>query len=106
MTSIKRNSGTLMSMVVNYSNRDIERLYDQWNPNNIQTGDRVRIKMHGYSYLARVVGLDLDIKNKKVYANLRLADNTKRNPSRVDVSDCIKADQPVFPGHHGDSKWK
>ena len=58
------------------SNRDIDKLYEQYNPNNIRSGDRVMVSV-GYRYLARVVGLDLDLKNKKVYANLRLMDNTK-----------------------------
>jgi ribonuclease I len=81
------------------SNRDIEKLFDQWNPNKIKAGDRVRVKMSGYSYIGRVVGLDLDLKNKKVYANLRLADNTKKNPCRVDVADCFSAVETMYPGH-------
>ena len=82
------------------SNRDIEKLFEQWNPNNIRAGDRVRVKLHEVSYQARVVGLDLDLKNKKVYANLRLMDNTKRLPSKVDVADCIPTSTPTYPGHH------
>ena len=82
------------------SNRDIERLFDQWNPNKIKAGDRVRVKMSGYSYIGRVVGLDLDLKNKKVYANLRLIDNTKRYPTRVDASDCFSTLETMYPGHH------
>jgi hypothetical protein len=82
------------------SNRQIEQLFDQWNPNSIRAGDRVRVKMSGYSYVARVVGLELDQKNKKVYANLRLIDNTKRNPSRVDAADCFLATEALYPGHH------
>ena len=81
------------------SNRDIEKLFDQWNPNKIKAGDRVRVKMVGYSYVGRVVGLDLDLKNKKVYANLRLADNTKKNPCRVDAADCFSALETMYPGH-------
>ena len=69
------------------SNREIERLYDKYNPNRIRSGDRVTVRL-SRPYRARVVGLDLDIKNKKVYANLRLMDNTKKNPNRVDVADC------------------
>tara|TARA_Y100000592_G_C5476833_1_gene322759 strand:+ start:238 stop:495 length:258 start_codon:yes stop_codon:yes gene_type:complete len=80
------------------SNREIERLYEQYNPNNIRSGDRVTVKL-GYTYMARVVGLDLDLKNKKVYANLRLMDNTKKNPIRVDVADCYPAGV-LYPGHH------
>ena len=80
------------------SNRDIEKLYEQYNPNNIRSGDRVRVSI-GTKYLARVVGLDLDIKNKKVYAHLRLMDNTKKNPIRVDVADCYPAGA-LYPGHH------
>lgn len=71
------------------SNREIERLYDKYNPNQIRSGDRVVVRLTR-SYRARVVGLDLDIKNKKVYANLRLMDNTKKNPIRVDVADCYQ----------------
>lgn len=82
------------------SNRDIEKLFDQWNPNKIKAGDRVRVKMSGYSYVGRVVGLDLDMKNKKVYANLKLIDNTKKNPSRVDATDCFLASETMYPGHH------
>ena len=82
------------------SNRDIEKLFDQWNPNNIRAGDRVKVTIMSESYTARVVGLDLDLKNKKVYANLRLMDNTKKRPSRVDVSDCTAIRTPTYPGHH------
>ncbi len=69
------------------SNRDIERLYDQYNPNQIKTGDRVTVSI-GYKYSARVVGLELDLKNRKVLAYLRLMDNTKTHPVKVDVADC------------------
>ena len=82
------------------SNRDIEKLFEQWNPNKIRAGDRVRVRLHETTYLARVVGLDLDIKNQKVYANLRLMDNTKKFPSKVDASDCFSASGPLYPGHH------
>ena len=80
------------------SNRDIDKLYEMYNPNGIRSGDRVRV-MIGYSYVARVVGLDLDIKNKKVFANLKLMDNTKRHPIRVDATDCYPMG-PMYPGHH------
>ena len=72
------------------SNRQIEQLYDQWNPNSVMVGDRVLVSLHNNKYQARIVGLNLDIKNKKVYANLRLTDTTK--PIKVDVSDCYKVE--------------
>ena len=81
------------------SNRQIEMLYDQWNPNNVMVGDRVTVNQHNNKYQARIVGLNLDIKNKKVYASLRLMDTTKRYPIRVDVSDCHKV-EVTYPGHH------
>jgi len=81
------------------SNREIERLYDKYNPNNIRSGDRVTVSL-GYKYQARVVGLELDIKNSKVYANLKLVDNGKRYPIRVDVKDCYSVPFPMYPGHH------
>lgn len=84
------------------SNREIQKLFDKWNPNQIRTGDRVRVKLAGLSYLGRVVGLDLDMKNEKVYVNLKLVDNTKRNPSRVDASDCHLLES-TYPGHHNNS---
>ena len=80
------------------SNREVQKLYEMYNPNNIRSGDRVSVRV-GQTYLARVVGLDLDLKNKKVYANLRLLDNTKRNPIRVDVADCYPSGV-FYPGHH------
>tara|TARA_R100001510_G_C7550266_1_gene134364 strand:- start:343 stop:600 length:258 start_codon:yes stop_codon:yes gene_type:complete len=80
------------------SNREIERLFDKWNPNRISAGDRVRVSI-GMKYQARVVGLDIDLKNQKVYANLRLFENTKGYPIRVDVADCYKIGA-IFPGHH------
>ena len=82
------------------SNRDIEKLYDKYNPNKIRTGDIVKVEMHHYSYSARVVGLDLDIKNKKVFASLKLIEQNRNNPIRVDVSDCVKSSAPMYPGHH------
>ena len=81
------------------SNRQIEMLYDKWNPNNVMVGDRVVVNLHENVYQARIVGLNLDIKNKKVYANLRLMDTTKRLPIKVDVADCNKV-KMAYPGHH------
>lgn len=85
-----------------FSNRDIERLYEKYNPNKIKTGDRVTVNL-GYVYKARVVGLELDIKNKKVFANLKLMDTTKRHPIRVDVSDCRVVTSVLYPGHHNNA---
>jgi len=84
---------------MNFSNRQIEMLYDQWNPNNIMVGDRVVVNINPKKYQARIVGMELDIKNEKVYANLRLADTAKRVPIRVDVADCYKV-RAIYPGHH------
>ena len=69
------------------SNREVERLWERYNPSNIRAGDLVEVNI-GSRYKARVVGLDLDIKNKKVYANLKLFNPSKRVPIRVDVADC------------------
>lgn len=81
------------------SNRDIEKLFDQWNPNKIRAGDRVKVS-NGQKYQARVVGLDIDIKNKKVYANLKLmVEGNKNRPIRVDVADCYHI-SAMYPGHH------
>jgi hypothetical protein len=80
------------------SNRDIEKLFDQWNPNHIRAGDRVQVSLVT-KYRARVVGLEIDLKNRKVFANLKLSDNSKRHPIRVDVSDCYPIG-PLYPGHH------
>ncbi|HBQ60118.1 MAG TPA: hypothetical protein DD671_10990 [Balneolaceae bacterium] len=80
------------------SNREIEKLFDQWNPNGIRAGDRVQVS-NSQKYQARVVGLDLDMKNKKVYANLRLAENKKGYPIRVDVADCYPF-SGLYPSHH------
>ena len=82
------------------SNREIEKLYDKYNPNKIRTGDLVKVDLREYSYSARVVGLDLDIKNKKVFANLKLLEQNKRSPIRVDVADCFRSPAPLYPGHH------
>lgn len=81
------------------SNREIEKLFESYNPNNIRSGDRVMVKVSDNPYQARVVGLEMDLKNKKVYANLRLFDATKKNPIRVDVADCSPSG-PLYPGHH------
>lgn len=80
------------------SNRDIEKLFEQWNPNNIRAGDRVQVN-NSMKYIARVVGLEIDIKNKKVFACLKLADITKNYPIRVDVRDCYR-NIHVYPGHY------
>ncbi len=83
------------------SNRDIERLYRQFNPNDIKTGDRVLVSLgNDLSYTARIVGLDLDLKNKKLFANLKLLDSGSRNPIRVDAADCITSTGAIYPGHH------
>ena len=91
----------MVSIVGNYSNRDIEKLFDKYNPNRIRSGDLVLVVLSHASYSARVVGLDLDLKNKKVYADLKLIEQNKRHPTRVDVSDCITSPKPLYPGHHG-----
>ena len=40
------------------SNRDIQKLFDQWNPNKVKAGDRVQVNIDTISpYPARVVGL-------------------------------------------------
>jgi len=82
------------------SNRDVERLYEKYNPENFRAGELVKVVMNSYSYSARIVGLDLDLKNKKVYANLKLLEQNKRHPIRVDVADCIRASKPLYLGHH------
>ena len=85
------------------SNREIEKLFQQWNPNNIHAGDRVIVNVSKDKYQARVVGLDLDIKNQKVYANLKLVEkSTRSRPTRVDAADCYKAVSVLYRGHHGD----
>ena len=87
------------------SNREIEKLFDKYNPNNIKTGDRVIVKISPSPYQARVVGLEIDMKNRKVYANLKLFESSKKNPIRVDVSDCTPAG-PLYPGHHNNGEIK
>ena len=85
------------------SNREIEKLFQQWNPNNIHAGDRVVVSISRDKYQARVVGLDLDIKNQKVYANLKLVEkSTRSRPTRVDAADCYKVANILYRGHHGD----
>ena len=81
------------------SNREIEMLYDRWNPNSIMVGDRVIVNINPKKYQARIVGMELDIKNEKVYANLRLMDTSQCLPIKVDVSDCFKV-RATYPAHH------
>ena len=81
------------------SNKDVERLYDEYNPNKVRTGEIVTVSI-GTKYKARIVGLELDLKNKKVYANLKLLDPTQRVPIRVDAADCYRQTSPLYPGHH------
>tara|TARA_B100000927_G_C16174227_1_gene352669 strand:+ start:297 stop:578 length:282 start_codon:yes stop_codon:yes gene_type:complete len=90
----------MVKTVANYSNRDIERLYDKYNPNNVRSGDVVLVDLAQFRYAARVIGLDLDLKNRKVYANLKLLEQNKRYPIRVDVADCQPSRFPLYPGHH------
>ena len=82
------------------SNRDIERLFQKYNPNNIKSGDIVKVKLSHASYAARIVGLSLDLKNGKVFADLKLLEQNRSHPTRVDVSDCVKPIGPIYPGHH------
>ena len=95
-----KKNGLYMSLQPSYSNRDINKLFDAYNPNNIKSGDLVKVNLSHASYTARVVGLSLDIKNKKVYADLKLIEQNKRHPTRVDVSDCVASSMPLYPGHH------
>ena len=90
----------MVSTVTNYSNRDISKLFDAYNPNGIKSGDMVKVKLSHASYSARVVGLSLDIKNKKVFADLKLIEQNRNHPTRVDVSDCVATAMPLYPGHH------
>lgn len=90
----------MVNTVSNYSNRDIEKLFDKYNPNKIKSGDMVKVILSHASYSARVVGLGLDIKNKKVYADLKLIEQNRKHPTRVDVADCITNTGPIYPGHH------
>ena len=90
----------MVNIVTDYSNRDIEKLFDQYYPNKIKSGDMVKVVLSHASYSARVVGLGLDIKNKKVYADLKLVEQNRRHPTRVDVADCVSSAGPLYPGHH------
>ncbi len=92
-------TGTV-NIVANFSNRDVEKLFDKYNPNQIKSGDMVKVVLSSVSYSARVVGLYLDIKNKKVYADLKLLEQNKNHPTRVDVADCVISGMPLYPGHH------
>ena len=96
----------MVNTVNNYSNRDIEKLFDQYNPNKIKSGDVVKVTLSHASYAARVVGLGLDIKNKKVYADLKLIEQNRRHPTRVDVADCTTNKGPLYPGHHNNEVAK
>jgi len=81
------------------SDREVEKLYDKYNPNKIRTGDRVLVQLHDQQYFARIVGLQLDIKNRKVYADLRLLSvkDTLPRPTRVDVTDCARTVDGIVP---------
>tara|TARA_R100001510_G_scaffold7363_2_gene5740 strand:- start:386 stop:685 length:300 start_codon:yes stop_codon:yes gene_type:complete len=96
----------MVSAVANYSNRDIEKLFDQYNPNKIKSGDMVKVTLSHASYAARVIGLGLDIKNKKVYADLKLVEQNRKHPTRVDVADCRASSGPLYPGHHNNERVK
>lgn len=91
--------GTVNTMA-NYSNRDIEKLFDRYNPNKIKAGDVVLVCLGEVRFGARIVGLDLDIKNKKVFANLKLLEQNKKYPIRVDVADCKQSSRNLYPGHN------
>ena len=90
----------MVNTVADFSNRDIEKLVDKYNPNGIRSGDIVRVNLHSQKYTARVVGLNLDLKNKKVYADLKLIEQDKSKPTRVDVADCTRNTRNLYPGHH------
>ena len=98
MESLRLNRIKTKERINMTSNRDIEKLFDKWNPNRIKAGDRVQVS-NGRNYPARVVGLDVDIKNQKVYAHLRLTDNTKGYAIKVDVADCYPF-TGHYPSHH------
>ena len=40
-----------------------------------------------------------NILHTRIYANLKLMDNTKKMPIKVDVADCYPVG-PLYPGHH------
>ena len=82
------------------SNRDIDRLFEKYNPNNVKSGDIVKVKLSHAEYAARVVGISLDLKNKKVFADLKLLEQNKSHPTRVDIADCVTSPGPLYPGHH------
>lgn len=90
----------MVNIMANFSNRDIQKLFDKYNPNNIKSGDIVKVNLHSRKYAARVIGLNLDIKNKKVYADLKLIEQNKNHPTRVDVADCTRNTRNLYPGHH------
>lgn len=82
------------------STKERRKLFEQYNPNQIRIGDRVTVSIHK-KYPARVVGLTLDVKNRKVYADLKLLDAKPGDmlPTRVDVSDCYSTGA-LYRGHH------
>ena len=88
------------------SNRDVQRLFDKYNPNGIQTGDRVTVTSGKLTYSARVIGLDLDLENEKVFANLKLFETTKKYPIRVDIATCRSASRPLYIGHHNNGEHR
>jgi hypothetical protein len=82
------------------SEREKQKLFEQYNPNQVRVGDRVLVSV-GSRYPARIVGLSLDIKNRKVYAHLKLLDRNlgAAYPTKVDAADCYSSG-PLYPGHH------
>ena len=72
------------------------RDFKRYNPYCIRLGDKVIVNI-GYRYKARVIGLRLDRKNKKVFAVLAI--NERFRPTRVDVTDCYPANIH-YPGHY------
>ena len=90
----------IVNTMTNFSHRDIDKLYEMYNPNGVKSGDMVLVNLSHAKYSARVVGLSLDIKNRKVYADLKLIEQDRRHPIRVDVADCTVSLGPLFPGHH------
>ena len=82
------------------SEREKQKLFEQYNPNRVRVGDRVMVSV-GSRYPARIVGLSLDIKNKKVYAHLKLLDKNLGTayPTKVDAADCHSS-RHLYPGHH------
>jgi hypothetical protein len=61
------------------------RFNHKYNPNGIYPGAFVDVCI-GQTYAATVRSLTLDIKNKKIYANL--INREKNLPVTVDVADC------------------